>query len=127
MDTATQPSADISPVKHERLERCRSCAATVAAGQRYCLECGEPTAAATERLEWLDRVHVTPLAGDAATPTGQSAAIAGPQRPAGVQRLIDEQDQHPRPESKYAIFGAAGATAILLTALAAGAVGAGLA
>ncbi|MFY9487885.1 MAG: hypothetical protein WAP35_04195 [Solirubrobacterales bacterium] len=130
METKTQPQESTAPVAAARIEHCRGCAATVTSGQRYCLECGEPTPAAIERLELLDRVGRPVDAERTATtpPPADGTALQGTaQRAPHIQRLIDEQNQHPSPESRYAVFGAAGATAILVTALAAGAIGAGLA
>lgn len=113
---------------------CGRCAAPLADEQRYCLQCGEPTELAVPH----SRPQVPPASWQAATnsvvdgvaPVAQAAPATTPLsyvRPADAQRAIDTQSQHPSTESRYVVFGAAGATAILLTALVAGFVGAGFA
>lgn len=115
---------------------CRKCGSALAEEQRYCLQCGSPSELACERLDWLAGVHAA-TAGPARAATTEVAAVppqpqvpqpqVPPARPPEVQAAVDRQNEHPRPESRYAIYGAAGATAMLVTALVAGFVGAGLA
>lgn len=119
---ARSPRRDMEPAQD--FETCRACGSFVVSDQRYCLKCGELT---TEGVSNRDKfVGVQPgIVPGAPLPTTTLAQPVAAPTPA--QEPVPAPAQLPPDGAKrYMAYGAFAAGSLLLTALVAGAIGAGL-
>lgn len=112
-------SQELTTAIHD-LGTCHTCGTFVAEDQRYCLACGEPTGEGRENRDRF--VGVQPGLAPGQTPRAQTTLTTNPLAPAPA-----EEPPPPGDHRRYLAYGAGGAAAFLLSALVAGAIGAGLA